>query len=320
MVYHLPKIDFDRCVSRAIAFLALLAFASGAQTVASRYSKELATLDLAKPESVCRARDSLRVLILRAGPDERAAMFRGFRTFYLQAVSDTEPMFWEVMKPFKRDTESWIMQSDDPDPVQALLRSRPDIRKAGAIWFKCGFAVTEGEGDLYPAADSSTLLEFASKLPPDLESYVRFRAKEDAQAIWGDATPQLTWEQLRLRLERWEGFARDNPDLLETKSEVMPGIHSLAGFYFFGIDNTPTFDFEGGRVRPDVVASWRMFAAQDQASKYHSLTTRMLAGLDKDHGKVSEQDRVLFQQYGLGTEFDNWWRGYLLFTAEHRAH
>ncbi len=165
-VHHLLRIALERRGLRAVALFIFFASASLAQTVAPRYNQQLATLDRAKPESVCMARDSLRVLIPKASPAERAAMFRTFRTYYLQSVSDTEPAFWEVLKPFKRDTEDWFMQSEGPDPVQALLRSRPDIRKAAAIWFKCGFSLTEGEGDLYPAADSSTLLEFAANFLP----------------------------------------------------------------------------------------------------------------------------------------------------------
>jgi hypothetical protein len=265
-------------------------------------------LSASGPEAVCAARDALRVSMLTASVDQRAAQFRAFRSLYLKSVQGTEPEFWRVMAPYRDVVETFIMNSQGPDPVRALLKARPDIEKAGAAWFRCGYTVEEGEGDLYPAAEPGALLEFAGRLPEDLASYVRFRAREDAQKIGGDAALMLSWEELRARLARWETFAWSYPKLPETASEVQPEIRSLARLYFLGIDNTPTFDFYSGRIDGKVIASWKVFAREDKGSRYHSLAVALLARLADDDGRLTERDADLFAQAGMQEEFNSWLR------------
>jgi len=275
---------------------------------AGDYQRQLSDLDVSRPESVCAARTSLRALMPNANPADRAAMFRAFRAFYIESVSASVPAFTKQMAPHADDIETSLTHSEPHEALRALLQRRPDIAKAGAGWFQCGFSVMEGEGDLYPDQDPATLLEFASELPPGLASYIRFRAREDAERIAEDAALQLTWEQLRERLARWERFAKDHPQLLETHSEVEPAIRSLATLYFFGIDNTPTFDFTTGLLNPELLASWQQYVALNRDSRYQPLIAALLPRLAADNQKITERDRPLFQQFGFTEEFGNWWR------------
>jgi len=246
------------------------------------YRKQLSSLDAKQPESVCAARTALRKWMPQADIVGRAAMFREFRRFYLESPQTTNAQFEEVTRSL----------------------AAPEIRRAAAPWLKCGLAIGEGEGMTFPEPDPKALLEFAPQLPADLAAYIGFRAREDAQSIGGDAALALSWEQLRSRLGRWEEFARRYPRLDETSSEVQPAIRILASSYFFGEDNTWTFDSATGRIKPALISSWRNMAAQDRQSRYHDLA----AALSRNGGKLAATDGALFAPYGLEEEFERWWK------------
>jgi hypothetical protein len=250
-----------------------MAAVSGA-TLTATYRYRLTTLDSQLPESVCEARAALRALMPQAGPEDRTAMFRAFRDFYLAAPRETLLPFTLTVEPFSRDIMIWLNKSGDGSAsgMAGLLEQRADIRKTVGRWLGCGFSVEESEGDLYPGLNSATITEFAHYLPADLEEYLWFRAREDVETIVYDAGLWLSWEELRKTLTRWEAAARRYPNLEETPLEVEPKIRWLAWLYFLGISNTPSFDFKSGRIE--------------------------------------EADGKLFERFGFEEEFREWWQRY----------
>jgi len=261
---------------------------------ADAYRGEIEKLDATRPESACQARAVLRQRMPKADIVDRSAMFREFRNFYLSAIQSSASRFEAAMRPFQAQLED--------------LRRRPEVRRAAAPWSDCGFSFDEEEGILYPEQDSATLAEFLPQLPADLAEYTRFRAREFAQKVGGDATLALSWEQLRKRLARWEDFARRHPTMPETPSELVPAIRNLADSLFFGVDNTWTFDAETSRIQPEVVAAWSRLATLNRASHYQALAAEMVVRLKKHDGKITEDDRALFARFGMTDSFDSWWR------------
>ncbi len=295
-----------RLAALALLFAATLAAGDNSE----HYRGQLKNLDSANAQSTCTARALLRDWMPKSDVADRAGMFRSFRAFYLDAVQSSAASFAAAMQPFVREIMDWLEKGQSFETARRQMERRPDIRRAAAPWFDCGFTFSAAEGDLYPAQDSATLLEFVPRLPPTLASYIRFRAREDAQEVGGDAALALSWEQLRQRLLRWESFARGHPQLPETSAEIQPAIRGLAESYFFGEDNTPTFDGQTGRIAPALVASWKHLATLDRESRYASLAAALLASLDGHHGQFAKDDRALFARFGLADGFDDWWRRY----------
>ena len=130
---------------------------------------------------------------------------------------------------------------------------------------------------------------------------------EDRERVIDDAAIEISWEQLRLKLESWEAFERRHQELPEVKSEIEPGIQSLAILYLFGSDNTPTFD-PRGFIDPKLIASWSKFAADDRSSRYHTLISSLVANINEQNQTITQQDRFLFARVGMGDSFDQWWR------------
>jgi hypothetical protein len=160
----------------------------------------------------------------------------------------------------------------------------------------------------YVTTEPAALVEFATDLPKDLADYVRFRAREDAEPVVGDAALQLSWEQLRERLVRWEVFARTHPRLPETRTEVQRPITLLAEFYFFGTDNTWSYKLPSGRIEPGLRDSWRNLATMNGDSYYKALAAELLPRLDAHDGKLVREDRALFEKFHFAGEFGNWWK------------
>jgi len=296
-----------------VVFLALFSLAalSGA-TLTATYRYRLTALDTRLPESVCEARAALRSLMPQAALEDRTAMFRAFREFYIAAPQKTGMLFTPTVEPFSRDIMIWLNKSGDGSAsgMAGLLQQRADIRKTLGRWLDCGFSIYAAEGDLYPGLAPATITEFAHYLPPDLEGYLWFRAREDAQPVVEDACLQISVEELRKTLTRWESAAQRYPNLEETPLEVEPHIRWLAWLYFFGVDNTPSYDFKSGRIDPELIDSWRRLAALDRGSRYRELARELVARVAAHGGRIEEADSALFERYGFEKEFRNWWRSY----------
>ena len=280
-----------------------------AEEYAARYRERLRILDKAAPESVCSAREALREWMPLAEAGDRAALFHEFRGFYLAAIEDTNGPLSDAVKPIQREMLGWMSAGRSVQDIVAGIYAKPDMRRAIGPWLRCGFAFDQGVGFFFPALDSGTLLEFVPLLPPDLADFVRFSLAEAAQRVGGDGALGLSWEELRARLMRWEEFARRYPQLPETHNVVELEIPHLAELYFFGVDNTPTFDFGTGRIYPELVASWSRLAASDRESSYKGLAAALVLRIKETGGKLSAGDRVLFEAAGYEREFDQWWRG-----------
>ena len=297
-----------RVISIALVSLAAV---SGA-TLTATYRYRLTTLDNRLPESVCEARTALRTLMPQAVPEDRTAMFRAFREFYIAAPRNTLPLFTVTVEPFSRDILDWLGKGRGGAVLEVakLLEQRGDIRKAVGRWIECGFSIYAAEGDLYPGVAPATITEFAHYLPADLEEYLLFRAREDAQPVVEDASLQVSWEELRRTLARWETAARRYPKLEETRLEVEPQIRRLAWLFFFGVDNTPSYGLLDGRIEPELIDSWRRLATLDRGSRYRELARDLVARVRGRGGRIEAADSALFERFGFGTEFLEWWRRY----------
>ena len=300
-----------RCLRLVSLTLFSLAAVNGA-TLTATYGSQLTALDTRLPESVCEARAALRTLMPQAGPEDRTAMFRAFREFYLAAPQRTGTLFTLTVEPFSRDILDWLSKGTGGSTLEVarLLERRGDIRKAVARWTGCGFSIDEGEGALYPGMNSATITEFAQYLPADLDGYLWFRSREDAQPVVDDACLQISVEELRKTLARWEAAARHYSNLEETPLEMEPEIRHLAWLYFFGVDNTPPFNSSDGRIDPEFIDSWSRLATLDRGSRYRELAGELVDRVKAHGGRIVEADGALFQRYGFEQEFRNWWHWY----------
>ena len=95
-----------------LVFLTLLSLAavSGA-TLTATCRFRLTALDTRLPESVCEARAALRTMMPQAGPEDRTAMFRAFREFYIAAPQKTGTLFTVTVEPFSIDIMIWLNNS-----------------------------------------------------------------------------------------------------------------------------------------------------------------------------------------------------------------
>jgi hypothetical protein len=270
-----------RVVLPLIAVAILFNVALHGADFADRYHVRLQSLDGTRPQSVCQARETLRQWLFLANEDDRAAMFRELRDYYARSPQNTQPSFEKIIEPFGGD--------------RADL-SRRELAGPLEPWTKCRLKFENEEGMWNVVTEPDALIEFAPDLPKDLADYVRFRAREDAESVGGDAALALTWEQLRERL------------VIETRTEVQRAVTLLAEFYFFGTDNTRSYELTSGRIEPELRNSWRNLAAMNADSYYKPLAAALIPRLDAHNGKLVWEDRALFEKFHFSEEFDNWWK------------
>jgi hypothetical protein len=80
----------------------------------------------------------------------------------------------------------------------------------------------------------------------------------------------------------------------------------LADLFFFGFDNTPTYDRQTGKILAEVIVSWSNLASQDRSSHYQALAAALPPRLKRNANRLSKSDHELFQIHGFGEVFDRW--------------
>ena len=264
-------------------FLACCALHAGVD--ADRFSARLNELDPAKPESVCAARAMLHQMLPSAIAADRTAMFRGFVSFFEAVSNATYPAFHDVF------TNNPAIDSVLKKPEMfftATLKADPTTHRILAQWLDCGFGIRDGEGEVNPYVDSTSLTEFAPQLSPEMSAWVRFHAREDQinPVVLEDAGLVITWTQLGDRLKRWEDFLRRYPGL---KPEVREEIERMAYVFFKGIDNSHLTD-DQMKIDPDVLSAWKRFAANSPRSRYAPLVRQWLTRVKNNNGQITEMD------------------------------
>jgi hypothetical protein len=71
---------------------------------------------------------------------------------------------------------------------------------------------------------------------------------------------------------------------------------------------TPTLNWQNGRIDPKLIASWNEFATRDRSSRYHALISSLVTNVNEQKQTISQKDRPLFARFGMGDNFDQWWR------------
>jgi len=295
--------------------------------IVSEYANVLRTLDASKPESIIRARDAVLATYTQVASVEADAVFRQFWAFYRRVVRDvvgtsypllswrtpgnrllTEACAGSLTRCRGSDVDAFL-RSQRPDHVRLREENRETVERLSR-YRASGIAFDSGEGSWYVRADPDLLLATAAQLPlGELAEWVRFWAAEEPQVVAEDASLKVGWDDVRLRLARWERFGRAHPELPETEAEVMPHVRQLLAWYVFGIDNTRAYK---PSIDPTLKASYDRFLIENRDSSYYSVVQGIVERLTRSDGRATP-DLVSFLTSQLRDPyFRNWLR-----NAEH---
>ncbi|MCI0614236.1 hypothetical protein L0244_14715 [bacterium] len=188
--------------------------------------------------------------------------------------------------------EYYLTNSEKPGVFDELQRLHNYGKYGIKLWVE--------EAQVYLAEDVDFLVKTATVLNGELREYITFHANEFREPIAGDATLGISWEELRKRIMRFEPFAREHPDLLETEAEIKPELDRLLWMYLVGLDNTPAYDLrDTGEIDTELRKSYATFLTEDHTSSYYSLISEAYKILEKHAFKINAELLAFLHERGF---------------------
>ncbi len=279
-----------------------------AATIVPEYAAFLGSLDPSDTTSVVRARAELVTRYAKATMVQKDAAFRQFSAFVDRAWWQLSPAFFSSPParllgqiPIDYSVPASIREASygtvldrlmrSTDAAMARLRTEHATEVAALKQYRAaGFRFSLGEGDWYLTQDVAFLAAAATDLKlGDLAAWTRFKAEADRQLLADDASLQLTWDDLRVRIARWETFARTHRALPEAATDVEPHVRWMVSAYVFGLPNTPAYGHEAKAIDPALKASYSRFLRENRESAYYQVIDGIMRRLVQHNGRPTEE-------------------------------
>lgn len=133
--------------------------------------------------------------------------------------------------------------------------------------------------------DPDYVIQLARELKSDYGAFLIFYADETRYSLGMDANLNLTWDELRKKIIRFEGFAKQHKQLSEVVSHIKPMIQTMLFFYLEGMDNTPAYRAyvgDSGKIDEELKTSYIAFLNENKNSEYYPLIQGIYNNL-KEH-------------------------------------
>ncbi|MEA4885002.1 MAG: hypothetical protein VB144_15350 [Clostridia bacterium] len=210
------------------------------------YEKYLTTLDPAKPgPSVEAASKAYKEQFQYAPPALREVAFLQLRDFHNKVAAEQSNYLVH-----QAEGEDGFKRVSD---LASSLKASDEYHLAGLT------PVYEGEGMWTVVARPGFYIEEFGSLLSD--EYRDFLALEDMEANWPwalDAALMIPLDSLGARVRAWEAYIEDHPTSPFT-SEAQTHYRNELSALILGLNNTPNFDYETGRIRPGVEDALRRY-------------------------------------------------------------
>ncbi len=160
-----------------------------------------------------------------------------------------------------------------------------------------GFALSTGEGMVFPVVDWKKLSDFfADKVTPPMKSYLLQNAMENMDNAMDDGGFALPMPEIADRAAFWEKFNLDHPYFVRHE-ETMESQRWLRHALTNGADNTPVFTGEGGEVNPEFADMWK-YVQQKYAGTAIAKRVKEFSDLvTTEGGKRTKKVEELQQKY-----------------------
>lgn len=148
--------------------------------------------------------------------------------------------------------------------------------------YKSGLKLVGLEGNFYPIIDYQIFLKYTDYMPAEDKEYIFIQAKESEKLSMADAALTITWDDIAQRLVSIENFVTSFPD--SSKKEAMGNLFfRYLTSYFYGLDNTPAFDYNSNEFYPDVIESYKKTISDHSGTVVSELVSTYLAVVENNN-------------------------------------
>ncbi len=250
---------------------------------------------LNKIESIQIEKAKLISIFKNTRSPEADSALRAFIAFHSQIVGDLQADFSNHQEYQTVLNETGGLSSDLPDELQGQYADALQLLQK---YKDCGIGFTglsEGMGWALEQ-DPDYIIRTAREFKSDYGEFVVFYYNENRESLGMDANLNLTWDDLRKKIIRFETFAKQHKQLSEVESHIKPMTRTMLSFYIEGMDNTPAYDAwksGTGKIDEELKASYLTFVNENRNSDYYSLIQGIVNNLRKHDFKLSS-DLVSF--------------------------
>lgn len=151
-----------------------------------------------------------------------------------------------------------------------------------------GFVIEQAEGFFYPMIDYSVYLDYHANALPELTDYYEIMAVESNQVFAKDAALVIGWDEVIKRALAQEEYIIKYPNSDKTAS-VNELYQRYVRIAFYGLNNTPLFDYETKLIVKEAEMVYQTFLKDDVGSQLLMKMKDFLAILEKSQGKLSKE-------------------------------
>lgn len=180
---------------------------------------------------------------------------------------------------------------DDADTLSALTNARDT-----------GYKIMTSEGMYYPAINYITYMRFRPYVTADIYDYINCKVKETYYPAMNDGALAISWIQLLDRAVSAEQFLKDYPNS-NRAAEIQAHYRNLVLTVFYGLNNTPLFDYETRIINADALDAYVRGTTNmaDSGSAVIATLTRFLEVVSAaDYRATAEVDAFLKENVPTG--------------------
>ncbi|MCM3174866.1 hypothetical protein [Paenibacillus sp. MER 99-2] len=138
------------------------------------------------------------------------------------------------------DTFTGLMKRTQDSSLQSLLKEARDS----------GYKLVMIEGSLYPIMNYSAFQKYNANVTPDISHYLNIMAAETKKIPAEDGGLLIGYQEVLLRARNQEQFLELYPTSNRVK-QVQNLLDSYTMYTFYGLNNTPLFDYETNKMVPN---------------------------------------------------------------------
>lgn len=216
------------------------------------------------------ALDELRRVLPGLSADNAARLileFEGYQSTHAWAVVDDALV--------KKIQEGMTEPYDEEILNELSAISDPALKDALQAVSDRGYKIIVPEGMYEAVIDYGVYREFEKYLPPDIAAYIEIMAAESGGRMAEDGAIIIPLEEVYARALACESFETGYPDSVK-RDDVKALYCRYINAYFYGLNNTPAFDYESNKLSREFLDSYQKAPAETSGSNLENATVGYL--------------------------------------------
>ncbi len=167
-----------------------------------------------------------------------------------------------------------------------------EVLKAFLIQIKAnGYKIEAAEGMYFPVISYEFYEPYSFYLSQDMKDYIKIMAIESNQVPAKDAALVIGWEEVIERILNQERFIKDYPN--SSKLEDIKELHEkYLMFAFFGLDNTPLFNYDSKAIKSDAKREYKKAIAESGDSEFLNHLENFMEILKENKYKLTDEAEI----------------------------